>query len=91
MAVIVFFNNIATVIGPTPPGTGVAKDALLIDDRSSDDHDNLANAGSSDTSESGEQSSVEAPEIATASEGDTNADILKAAFAEGADDDDTPH
>jgi segregation and condensation protein B len=71
--------------------TGVAKDALLIDDRSSDDHDNLANAGSSDTSESGEQSSVEAPEIATASEGDTNADILKAAFAEGADDDDTPH
>lgn len=71
--------------------TGVAKDALLIDDRSSDDHDNLANAGSSDTSESGEQSSVEVPEIATASEGDTNADILKAAFAEGADDDDTPH
>jgi segregation and condensation protein B len=71
--------------------TGVAKDALLIDDRSSDDHDNLANAGSSDTSESGEQSSVESPEIATASEGDTNADILKAAFAEGADDDDTPH
>ena len=71
--------------------TGVAKDALLIDDRSSDDHDNLANAGSSDTSESGEQSSVEAPEIATASEGDTNADILKAAFAEGADDDDMPH
>ena len=71
--------------------TGVAKDALLIDDRSSDDHDNLANAGSSDTSESGEQSSVEAPGIATASEGDTNADILKAAFAEGADDDDTPH
>jgi segregation and condensation protein B len=71
--------------------TGVAKDALLIDDRSSDDHDNLANAGSSDTSESGEQSSVEAPEITTASEGDTNADILKAAFAEGADDDDTPH
>lgn len=71
--------------------TGVAKDAVLIDDRSSDDHDNLANAGSSDTSESGEQSSVEAPEIATASEGDTNADILKAAFAEGADDDDTPH
>ena len=71
--------------------TGVAKDALLIDDRSSDDHDNLANAGSSDTSESGEQSSVESPEIATASEGDTNADILKAAFAEGADDDDMPH
>ena len=71
--------------------TGVAKDALLIDDRSSDDHDNLANAGSSDTSESGEQSSVEAPEITTGSEGDTNADILKAAFAEGADDDDTPH
>lgn len=71
--------------------TGVAKDALLIDDRSSDDHDNLANAGSSDTSESGEQSSVESPEITTASEGDTNADILKAAFAEGADDDDTPH
>ena len=71
--------------------TGVAKDALLIDDRSSDDHDNLANAGSSDTSESGEQSSVEAPKITTASEGDTNADILKAAFAEGADDDDTPH
>ena len=71
--------------------TGVAKDALLIDDRSSDDHDNLANAGSSDTSESGEQSSIEAPEIATASEGDTNADILKAAFAEDADDDDTPH
>lgn len=71
--------------------TGVAKDAVLIDDRSSDDHDNLANTGSSDTSESGEQSSVEAPEIATASEGDTNADILKAAFAEGADDDDTPH
>ena len=71
--------------------TGVAKDALLIDDRSSDDHDNLANAGSSDTLESGEQSSVEAPEITTASEGDTNADILKAAFAEGADDDDTPH
>ena len=71
--------------------TGVAKDALLIDDRSSDDHDNLANAGSSDTSESGEQSSVESPEIATASEGNTNADILKAAFAEGADDDDTPH
>ena len=71
--------------------TGVAKDALLIDDRSSDDHDNLANAGSSDTSESGQQPSVEAPEIATASEGDTNADILKAAFAEDADDDDTPH
>mgnify|MGYP006433174551 FL=1 len=71
--------------------TGVAKDALLIDDRSSDDHDNLANTGSSDASESGQQPSVEAPEIATASEGDTNADILKAAFAEGADDDDTPH
>ena len=71
--------------------TGVAKDAVLIDDRSSDDHDNLANTGSSDTSESGQQPSVEAPEIATASEGDTNADILKAAFAEGADDDDTPH
>ena len=59
--------------------TGVAKDALLIDDRSSD------------ASGSGQQSSVEAPEIATASEGDTNADILKAAFAEGTDDDDTPH
>ena len=71
--------------------TGVAKDALLIDDRYSADHDNLANTGSSDTSESGQQPSVEAPGIATASEGDTNADILKAAFAEGADDDDTPH
>ena len=59
--------------------TGVAKDALLIDERSSD------------ASGSGQQPSVEAPEIATASEGDTNADILKAAFAEGADDDDTPH
>ena len=59
--------------------TGVAKDALLIDDRSSD------------ASGSGQQPSVESPEITTASEGDTNADILKAAFAEGADDDDTPH
>ena len=25
----VFFNNIAIVIGPTPPGTGVMKDAFL--------------------------------------------------------------
>ena len=71
--------------------TGVAKDALLIDDRSSDDHDNLANTGSSDAMQSDQQSSVERSEIAPTSAGDTNGDILKAAFAEGADDDDTPH
>jgi segregation and condensation protein B len=80
--------------------TGVAKDALLIDDRSSDDdddddddddHENLANAGSSDASENGQQSSVEAPGSATVSEGNTNADILKAAFSEDVDDDNMPH
>ena len=71
--------------------TGVAKDALFSGDRSSDDHDNLANTGSVDASESGQQSSVEAPEIAAAPEGDTNADILKAAFSEDVDDDNMPH
>ena len=29
-AVTVFFNSIATVIGPTPPGTGVAYDVVSI-------------------------------------------------------------
>ena len=29
-AVMVFFKSIATVIGPTPPGTGDAYDALEI-------------------------------------------------------------
>jgi len=75
--------------------TGVVKDTLLIDDRSSDvdddDYENLANAGSSDASENGQQSSVKAPGSATAPEGDTNADILKAAFSEDVDDDDMPN
>ena len=61
------------------------------DDDDDDDGDILANTGSSDAMQSDQQSSVESSEIAPTSAGDTNADILKAAFAEDADDDDTPH
>ena len=77
---------------------GVATDAPVIGDHTSDDDDDddddgdiLSNTGSPDAMQSGQQSSVESSEIAPTSAGDTNADILKAAFAEDADDDDTPH
>ena len=73
---------------------GVATDAPVIGDHTSDDDDDgdiLANTGSSDAMQSDQQSSVERSKVAPTSAGDTNADILKAAFAEGADDDDTPH
>jgi len=84
---------------------GVATDAPVIGDHTSDDDDDddgddgdddddddiLSNTGSSDAMQSDQQSSVERSEIAPTSAGDTNADILKAAFAEDADDDDTPH
>ena len=76
---------------------GVATDAPVIGDHTSDDDDDdddgdiLANTGSSDAMQSDQQSSVERSKVAPTSAGDTNADILKAAFAEDADDDDTPH
>lgn len=81
---------------------GVATDAPVIGDHASDgdndaddddddDGDILANTGSPDAMQSGQQSSVERSKVAPTSAGDTNADILKAAFAEDADDDDTPH
>ena len=78
---------------------GVATDAPVIGDHTSDDDDDdddddgdiLANTGSPDAMQSGQQSSVERSKVAPTSAGDTNADILKAAFAEDADDDDTPH
>ena len=74
---------------------GVATDAPVIGDPTSDDDgddgDILSNTGSPDAMQSGQQSSVERSKVAPTSAGDTNADILKAAFAEDADDDDTPH
>ncbi|MDC3342970.1 SMC-Scp complex subunit ScpB [Pseudomonadales bacterium] len=74
---------------------GVATDAPVIGDHTSDDDgddgDILSNTGSPDAMQSGQQSSVERSKVAPTSAGDTNADILKAAFAEDADDDDTPH
>ncbi len=74
---------------------GVATDAPVIGDHTSDDDgddgDISSNTGSSDAMQSDQQSSVERSEIAPTSAGDTNADILKAAFAEDADDHDTPH
>jgi len=77
---------------------GVATDAPVIGDPTSDDDDDddddddiLSNTGSPDAMQSGQQSSVERSKVAPTSAGDTNADILKAAFAEDADDDDTPH
>ena len=74
---------------------GVATDAPVIGDHTSDDDgddgDILSNTGSPDAMQSGQQSSVERSKVAPTSVGDTNADILKAAFAEDADDDDTPH
>ena len=74
---------------------GVATDAPVIGDHTSDDDgddgDILSNTGSPDAMQSGQQSSVESSKVAPTSAGDTNADILKAAFAEDADDDDTPH
>ena len=77
---------------------GVATDAPVIGDHTSDDDDDddddgdiSSNTGSPDAMQSGQQSSVERSKVAPISAGDTNADILKAAFAEDADDDDTPH
>ena len=74
---------------------GVATDAPVSGDHTSDDDDDdgdiLSNTGSPDAMQSGQQSSVERSKVAPTSAGDTNADILKAAFAEDADDDDTPH
>ena len=82
---------------------GVATDAPVIGDPTSDDDDDgddgddgdgddiSSNTGSPDAMQSGQQSSVERSKVAPTSAGDTNADILKAAFAEDADDDDTPH
>ena len=79
---------------------GVATDAPVIGDHTSDDDDNgddndggdiSSDTGSPDAMQSGQQSSVERSKVAPTSAGDTNADILKAAFAEDADDDDTPH
>ena len=74
---------------------GVATDAPVIGDHTSDDDgddgDILSNTGSPDAMQSGQQSSVESSKVAPTSAGDTNADILKAAFAEDADDHDTPH
>ena len=74
---------------------GVATDAPVIGDPTSDDDgddgDISSNTGSPDAMQSGQQSSVERSKVAPTSAGDTNADILKAAFAEDADDDDTPH
>ena len=74
---------------------GVATDAPVIGDHTSDDDgddgDILSNTGSPDAMQSGQQSSVERSKVAPTSAGDTNADILKAAFAEDADDHDTPH
>ncbi|MBT6791656.1 MAG: SMC-Scp complex subunit ScpB [Gammaproteobacteria bacterium] len=74
---------------------GVATDAPVIGDHTSDDDgddgDISSNTGSPDAMQSGQQSSVERSKVAPTSAGDTNADILKAAFAEDADDDDTPH
>ena len=76
---------------------GVATDAPVIGDHTSDDDDDdddgdiSSNTGSPDAMQSGQQSSVERSKVAPTSAGDTNADILKAAFAEDADDDDTPH
>ena len=74
---------------------GVATDAPVIGDHTSDDDgddgDILSNTGSPDAMQSGQQSSVEHSKVAPTSAGDTNADILKAAFAEDADDHDTPH
>ncbi len=75
----------------------VATDVSVIEAHSSehqrddDGGDTLANTGSSDATEIGQQASVERLEIARAGEGDTNADILKAAFSEDADDNKTPH
>ena len=79
---------------------GVATDAPVIGDHTSDDDDDgddndggdiSSDTGSPDAMQSGQQSSVERSKVAPTSAGDTNADILKAAFAEDADDDDTPH
>ena len=78
---------------------GVATDAPVIGDHTSDDDDDddgddgdiSSNTGSPDAMQSGQQSSVERSKVAPTSAGDTNADILKAAFAEDADDHDTPH
>ena len=77
---------------------GVATDAPVIGDHTSDDDDDddddgdiSSNTGSPDAMQSGQQSSVERSKVAPTSAGDTNAYILKAAFAEDADDDDTPH
>ena len=79
---------------------GVATDAPVIGDPTSDDDDDgddndggdiSSDTGSPDAMQSGQQSSVERSKVAPTSAGDTNADILKAAFAEDADDDDTPH
>ena len=74
---------------------GVATDAPVIGDHTSDDDDDddgddgdiASNTGSPDAMQSGQQSSVERSKVAPTSAGDT----LKAAFAEDADDDDTPH
>ena len=84
---------------------GAATDAPVSGDHTSDDDDDddgddgdddddgdiSSNTGSPDAMQSGQQSSVERSKVAPTSAGDTNADILKAAFAEDADDDDTPH
>ena len=79
---------------------GVATDAPVSGDHTSDDDDDgddndggdiSSDTGSPDAMQSGQQSSVERSKVAPASAVDTNADILKAAFAEDADDDDTPH
>ena len=56
-----------------------------------DGGDISSDTGSPDAMQSGQQSSVERSKVAPTSAGDTNADILKAAFAEDADDHDTPH
>ena len=85
---------------------GVATDAPVIGDHTSDDDDDddddddgddndggdiSSDTGSPDAMQSGQQPSVERSKVAPTPAGDTNADILKAAFAEDADDDDTPH
>jgi len=76
---------------------GVATDAPVIGDHTSDDDDDndggdiSSDTGSPDAMQSGQQSSVERSKVAPTPAGDTNADILKAAFAEDADDHDTPH
>jgi len=57
---------------------------------SSDDASSVR-ASSPDVAVSGSESPADQSEFEPASSGDTNADILKAAFSEDADDDDTPH